>query len=119
MPLLFSYGTLQQASVQQSTFGRLLHGREDELVGFEPGLVKIEDPKVVAESGQTHYANVTFNGRNESRVRGTVFEVSDGELASADEYERLASYVRIAAVLASGEQAWLYVDARSAEGKLD
>jgi len=33
MPLLFSYGTLQQQSVQQSTFGRLLTGRSDALVG--------------------------------------------------------------------------------------
>jgi gamma-glutamylcyclotransferase (GGCT)/AIG2-like uncharacterized protein YtfP len=49
-------------------------------------------------------------------VSGTVFDVSDAELAAADRYEQAATYVRIAAVLASGKQAWLYVDARSAPG---
>ena len=116
MPLLFSYGTLQQQHVQLSTFGRLLHGQGDELPGFEPSLVSIEDPLVVATSGRTHHANVTFNGRHDSRVSGTVFEITDAELAAADQYERLAAYTRVAAILASGKQAWVYVDARSAPG---
>src|SRR6266853_4723553 len=116
MPLLFSYGTLQQESVQLSTFGRLLEGQRDELLGFEQSLVRIEDPQVVATSGKTHHANVTFNGRNDTRVSGTVFDVTDAELAAADQYERLAAYKRIAAMLASGKQAWVYVDARSAPG---
>jgi len=34
MPLLFSYGTLQQHEVQRATFSRLLTGRADELVGY-------------------------------------------------------------------------------------
>lgn len=118
MPLLFSYGTLQQEDVQLSTFGRLLEGQRDELPGFEPSLVKIEDPQVVATSGQTHYANVTFNGRNDSRVSGTVFEITEDELAAADQYEQRARYKRVAATLASGKQAWVYVDARSAPGAL-
>jgi hypothetical protein len=29
MPLLFSYGTLQQENVQLATFGRLLYGQKD------------------------------------------------------------------------------------------
>jgi gamma-glutamylcyclotransferase (GGCT)/AIG2-like uncharacterized protein YtfP len=114
MPLLFSYGTLQQENVQLSTFGRLLQGQKDELLGFEQSLARIEDPQVVATSGKTHHANVTFNGRNDSRVSGTVFEISDAELAAADQYEQLAAYKRIAVMLASGKHAWLYVDARSA-----
>ena len=114
MPLLFSYGTLQQENVQRSTFGRLLQGQGDELPGFEQSLVRIEDPQVVAASGKTHYSNVTFNGRNDSRVSGTVFEITDAELAAADQYEQLAAYKRVAAMLASGKQAWVYVDARSA-----
>ena len=47
MPLMFSYGTLQQDNVQLSTFGRLLQGQRDELLGFEQSLVRIEDPQVV------------------------------------------------------------------------
>jgi len=113
MPLIFSYGTLQQEDVQLATFGRLLHGQKDELVGCEPSLVRIEDPEVVAASGRTHHANVTFNGRDGSRVSGMVFEITAAELAAADRYEQLATYKRIAATLASGKQTWVYVDARS------
>ncbi len=116
MPLVFSYGTLQQENVQRSTFGRLLQGQRDELPGFEPSLVPIENPQGVATSGKTHHANVRFNGRNESRVRGTVFEITDAELAAADQYEQLAAYKRVAVTLASGRPAWVYVDARSAPG---
>ena len=112
MPLLFSYGTLQQENVQLFTFGRLLQGQRDELLGFEQSLVRIEDPQVVATSGKTHHANVTFNGRKESRVSGTVFEVTDAELAAADQYELPAKYERIAVVLASGKESWVYVSAR-------
>jgi hypothetical protein len=116
MPLLFSYGTLQEPHVQLSTFGRRLQGQRDELPGFESSLVVIEDPQFVAASGRTHHSNVEFNGRHDSRVSGTVFEITDAELAAADEYEKIAAYKRISATLASGRQAWLYVDARSAPG---
>jgi len=114
MPLIFSYGTLQLENVQLSTFGRLLQGQRDELLGFEQSLIRIQDPQVVATSGKTHHANVTFNGRNDSRVSGTVFEITDAELAAADQYEQVAAYRRVPAMLASGKQAWVYVDARSA-----
>jgi gamma-glutamylcyclotransferase (GGCT)/AIG2-like uncharacterized protein YtfP len=116
MPLLFSYGTLQHEDVQRSTFGRLLQGQSDELPGFERSLVRIDDPQAVAATGRTHHSNVTFNGRNDSRVRGTVFEITDAELAAADQYEQLAAYKRVATMLVSGKQAWVYVDARSAPG---
>lgn len=114
MPLVFSYGTLQEEGVQRATFGRLLQGHRDELPGFEQSLVKIEDPQVAAASGRTHHANVTFNGRPDSRVSGTAFEITDAELATADRYEQVATYIRMAVTLASGKQAWVYVDARSA-----
>jgi hypothetical protein len=116
MPLFFSYGTLQQQDVQLSTFGKLLQGQSDELPGFEQSLVRIDGPHVVASSGKTHHANVRFTGRDDSRVSGTVFEITDAELAAADQYEQLAAYKRVSAMLASGKQAWVYVDARSAPG---
>jgi gamma-glutamylcyclotransferase (GGCT)/AIG2-like uncharacterized protein YtfP len=118
MPLIFSYGTLQQDDVQLSTFGRQLRGHRDELVGFEASLVAIEDPDVVA-TGRMHHANVTFNGRDDSRVSGTVFEITDAELAAADRYEERASYKRISVTLASGVQAWVYVDARADREAVD
>jgi len=114
MPLLFSYGTLQQEDVQLSTFGRLLQGQRDDLPGFEQSLVRIEDPQLAAATGRTHHANVTFNGNNDNHVSGTVFEITDAELVAADRYEQLAAYKRVTAVLTSGKQAWLYVDARQA-----
>jgi|SRR5690349_24905734 len=112
MPLLFSYGTLQQPDVQLSTFGRLLDGYADALVGFEQSLFEITDPAFVASSGKAHHAIVTFTGRNDDRVRGMALEVTDAELSKADAYEP-AGYVRIATVLASGRDAWVYADARS------
>ncbi|MCX2863008.1 gamma-glutamylcyclotransferase [Paucibacter sp. PLA-PC-4] len=113
MPLLFSYGTLQQDNVQLSTFGRLLGGRADDLVEFEMAMLRIEDPDVIATSGKTHHPIVKFNGDAASRVPGTVFEISEAELASADRYE-VAAYKRVLAKLSSGRQAWVYVDARFA-----
>ena len=111
MPLLFSYGTLQQVEVQRATFGRLLAGRPDALLGFEQALVLIENPQVIATSGKTHHPIVRPSADAASRVPGTVFEVTDAEILSADRYE-VAAYRRIAVSLASGAQAWVYVDAR-------
>jgi gamma-glutamylcyclotransferase (GGCT)/AIG2-like uncharacterized protein YtfP len=116
MPLIFSYGTLQNADVQLSTFGRRLDGHEDELPGFGRSSVRIEDPQVVATIGKTHHANVTFNGSENSRVAGMVFEITDAELASVDAYEAVFQYERVAAVLASGSRAWVYVHADHAPG---
>ena len=104
MALIFSYGTLQEEHVQLATFGRLLHGRHDELPGFELSLVTIVHP-----GGTTQYANVKHNGDRDSRVRGVAFEITDAELAAADDYERRASYTRITVTLASGRQACLWV----------
>jgi hypothetical protein len=112
MPLLFSYGTLQQEAVQMSTFGRVLEGQRDEIIGFEQTMVQIEDPEFVASSGKADHAILRFNGRQDSRVAGMVFTVSDRELARADEYEP-AGYRRVSALLASGRQAWVYCDSRS------
>ena len=72
-------------------------------------MVRIEDPEVAATIGKTHHANVTFNGNEESRVPAMVFEITDAELVSVDKYEVAFSYERVAAELASGRQAWVYV----------
>ena len=107
MPLLFSYGTLQDPAVQMKTFGRLLHGEPDQLVGFEQSVFRIDDPSFVASSGKADHAIVRFNGRDESRVPGTVFEMTESELSAADAYEP-DGYRRIAVVLASGRHAFVY-----------
>ena len=104
MPLLFSYGSLKRADVQLATFGRLLEGTHDALVAFE---------LVPPTPGVSPLANVIRSNSSDSRVAGMVFEITDAELASADEYERRDGYVRVTATLASGKSTWVYVDARS------
>ena len=111
MPKLFSYRTLQQEDVQLATFGRRLAGVADSLVGYRQSMVAIDDPEVVRTSGKTHNPIVAFTGQSEDRVPGAVFEISDAELAQADEYE-VEAYVRVKAPLASGLGASVYVDAR-------
>lgn len=109
MPSLFSYGSLQEEQVQLSTFGRRLKGERDALVGFEPTLMKIEDPQVRLATGKTHHANASANGKVESRVDGTVFEVSEAELLRVDKYEKAFFYKRIEANMASGRIAFVYI----------
>ena len=105
---LFSYGTLQQENVQLATFGRLLKGTPDALVGFAVQMVEIKDPQVVAISGKTHHPGLVRSGRGSDRVPGTVFEITPMELASADAYE-VYEYQRVEADLASGGRAWVYM----------
>jgi hypothetical protein len=111
VPKLFSYGTLQQEDVQLATFGRRLTGVSDALLGYRRSMVAIDDPEVVRTSGKTHHPIVALSGHGEDRVAGMVFDISHAELAHADAYE-VAAYVRVKAPLASGLEAWVYVDAR-------
>lgn len=111
MALLFSYGTLQQEGVQLATFGRRLVGSADFLLGFAQSMVKIEDQAVVTTSGKTHHPIVKLSDHAGDRVQGTAYEVTDVELEHADAYE-VDAYQRVSAMLASGKQAWVYVDAR-------
>jgi hypothetical protein len=105
---LFSYGTLQQENVQLATFGRLLEGSPDALVGFRQELVEIIDSSVLAMSGKRLHPIVVRSGNDGDRVSGTVFEITPTELLAADEYE-VADYERVKAQLASGLTAWVYV----------
>jgi gamma-glutamylcyclotransferase (GGCT)/AIG2-like uncharacterized protein YtfP len=103
LPLLFSYGTLQREDVQVATFGRTLSGRADELLAFE---------LVPAARSGTGHANV-IRGVPGSHVAGIAFDVSDAELAAADEYEHRDDYTRIEAALASGRTTWVYVSRKT------
>ena len=107
--LLFSYGTLQYPSVQLASFGRELTGRADELPGYTRGRIPIDDPEVIAETGETHYFNAEPSPNPRDSIAGTVYELSTAELASADEYEEPAGYRRILVTLRSGTKAWIYL----------
>lgn len=109
MPRLFSYGTLQQEEVQLATFGRKLDGQKDLITGYEPSLLKITDAAVAARLGKSHHDNISATGDDWSNVQGTVFEVTDAELAVADRFEARSSYKRVNVTLASGNDAWVYV----------
>lgn len=108
MPLLFSYGTLQQSEVQQSLFGRALKGEPDNLLGYTTFMLEITDSDVIAKSGKTHHPIVNYTGNPLDFVAGSVFEVTEAELIHADQYE-VADYHRVLANLASGKSAWVYV----------
>jgi hypothetical protein len=106
--LLFSYGTLRQRDVQLSTFGRLLDGRPDAIVGFDLDYVTITDPHVIATSGSDRHPILRPSDRADAAVEGTVFAISHAELLAADEYE-VDDYRRISVPLRSGDHAWVYV----------
>jgi gamma-glutamylcyclotransferase (GGCT)/AIG2-like uncharacterized protein YtfP len=108
---LFSYGSLQDKNVQIANFGRELTGREDALPGYARGLVPILDPKLMASSGESHYANVVPTSNAQDSVAGTVFEITEQELAATDIYEEVAEYRRISVKLKSGDRAWVYLRA--------
>lgn len=110
---LFSYGTLQLEAVQMATFGRRLTGPRDALPGFELVSLQIEDPAVVAISGEAQHTMAKFTGRVSDVVSGTVFAVTRQEVLNADGYE-VPAVKRVAVVLQSGTRAWAYVDARHA-----
>jgi hypothetical protein len=109
MPLLFSYGTLQQPGVQIATFGRTLTGRPDVLPAFGTALVEISDPARAAAAGRSHNVNAVPTGCDDDRLNGTVLEVTEAELATADGYEAPDAYRRLLVTLASGVRAWVYV----------
>ena len=109
MPILFSYGSLQNESTQRKTFGRCLASSLDRLAGFRQTDVPIVDAARAALHRSTHYANVVPTQEEGAAVKGSALEVTDEELALADGYERLDGYRRIAVTLESGSPAWVYV----------
>lgn len=106
--LLFSYGTLQQPDVQRATFGRELTGERDAIVGYDVEHVTITDQHVIATSGSNRHPILRPTDRVGAHVEGTVFAISEAELAAADDYE-VDDYRRIAVPLRSGATAWVYV----------
>jgi gamma-glutamylcyclotransferase (GGCT)/AIG2-like uncharacterized protein YtfP len=111
VPYLFSYGTLQQDEVQRSQFGRLLDGRADAVRGYRMDWLTVTDPEVVALSGSDRHPVVSRTDDPSDVVNGMVFDITDADLAAADEYE-VSDYVRVAVNLASGLTAWTYLAAQ-------
>jgi gamma-glutamylcyclotransferase (GGCT)/AIG2-like uncharacterized protein YtfP len=108
---LFSYGTLREPQVQLATFGRLLDGEPDAVVGYQLETLTITDPAVIATSGSDGHPVLRASDDPAAAVEGTVFEISEQELLAADAYE-VDDYARASVPLRSGVQAWVYVFAR-------
>ena len=85
--------------MQIATFGRELTGRKDSLLGYA---------RAITEAGGVLYYNIERSPYPEAAVSGTVFEITEQELAAADRYEKDRQYRRIFITLQSGVQAWMY-----------
>ena len=107
MQLLFSYGTLQQENVQQANFGRKLVGYKDSLPQYMVDQLRITDPRVLRESGKEFHPILRYTGNSSDQVTGTVFELTESEIARADDYE-VDDYQRVKAQLKSGRICWIY-----------
>ena len=105
---LFSYGTLQQESVQIVAFGRTLEGQTDMLRHHKVTLIPSEDKEFVARSGAELHRNVEYTGNDSDEVPGTVFSLTAEELARCDTYEP-TDYKRVQVELNSGTNAWVYL----------
>jgi gamma-glutamylcyclotransferase (GGCT)/AIG2-like uncharacterized protein YtfP len=110
MQLLFSYGTLQQENVQLANFGRKLAGSKDSLPLYRVGQLRITDQRVLKESGKEFHPILEYTGNSCDEVSGTVFELSNKEIALADDYE-VDDYQRVRATLKSGRSCWIYAAA--------
>ncbi|WP_299766133.1 gamma-glutamylcyclotransferase family protein [uncultured Dokdonia sp.] len=105
---LFSYGTLQTENVQLETFGRLLYGSKDALIGYRLEQLQIKDPKVVALSQEAYHPVAIPTHKKEHVIEGLCFKISTQELEHADTYE-VSDYKRIKTILRSGKEAWVYI----------
>jgi gamma-glutamylcyclotransferase (GGCT)/AIG2-like uncharacterized protein YtfP len=105
---LFSYGTLRQPEVQRATWGRLIEGRPDSLVGYRLAPLDISSAEVVRLSGKAVHNIARRSGRPEDRIEGVVFELGAEELEATDAYE-VDAYSRREVRLESGLVAFAYV----------
>jgi gamma-glutamylcyclotransferase (GGCT)/AIG2-like uncharacterized protein YtfP len=105
---LFSYGTLQLPEVQRATYGRLLEGGADVLIGYRLVPLTITNPDVVALSGEPVHMIACRTGDPGERISGVVYRITAAELEATDEYEGDA-YARIEVSLESGARAFVYV----------
>lgn len=105
---LFSYGTLQKEAVQLRLFKRVLHGTKDVLKGYKTVSIQIHDEVFLAKGEQPHQQTAFASANEKDGIEGTVFQITNEELALADDYEP-DGYTRIKVKLQSGKEAWLYV----------
>ncbi len=94
---LFTYGTLQDVSIQYAVYSRKLSGNKDRLHGF-----KISEKKVAGA-----YPVVIQSEDQDDTVEGIVYMLTNKELLMTDAYEG-AAYERVKVTLESGTESWVY-----------
>lgn len=94
---VFTYGTLQDKTVQLGVFSRLLTGMEDTLSTY----------RIATEKVANRYPTLEYTKNEEDNLIGKVYTLSPEELEKADAYEGEA-YERIEITLISGKKAWVY-----------
>lgn len=99
---LFSFGPLATESVQLSVLGRTLDGAPDAAAGFRA-------------SGTDQLALVPTHDMSD-RVPGSVFEVTDDDIAAIDAYETDRAE-RTSLTLESGVTAWVYLPLAEVSGE--
>ncbi|MES1219679.1 MAG: gamma-glutamylcyclotransferase family protein [Bacteroidota bacterium] len=104
---LFSYGTLQQEKVQLDLFGRILQGSIDTLKGYKIAPIEIRDKIFLAKGAGKNHLIAIETKDSDDKITGTVLELTEEELLSADKYEP-EEYIRVAVILESGKRAWIY-----------
>ena len=105
---LFSYGTLQKNEVQIELFGRLLNGAKDILTGYKISSIEIMDTAFLAKGEQKNQLTANSTNNKNDFIEGTVFQISEQELLSADKYEP-DNFKRFKVKLDSGKTAWIYI----------
>jgi hypothetical protein len=101
----FSYGTLQKEETQLELLGRILNGTSDSLRGYKLSLIDIKDQSI---TGCHPVAMLTKD--KDDIIDGTIFEVTAEDLELFDSY-KVDDFRKVKAVLDSGKEAWLYVEA--------
>ena len=96
MEKLFTYGTLQDSTVQMTVFHRTVKGTPDTLGGYLKSQIKI---------GFGVYPIIKPDPN--SQVEGQIIEVTSEELILIDRYEG-KDYRRIQVTLRSGTVTWVY-----------
>ncbi len=90
------------------SFGRLLTGHQDALPGYRLEMLEITNAAVLASSQQAFHPIAILTQNPNDQIPGMVFEITEEEMVAADAYE-VDDYTRISVTLASGKQAWVYV----------
>ena len=105
---LFSYGTLQKEKVQTDLFGRILPGVRDALSGYLLVTTEIMDEVFLSKGEEKFQQTLVLSDNSEDKIAGTVFEITEADLNTADKYEP-GNYKRTKVRLESGIEAWVYI----------